>query len=625
MNLTFKKVALHHFMSFGDVEVDLRDRGFCLVVGRNGDARDAAKSNGSGKSTLFNAISYALTGATLQGLRSNLANMAFGDGCWVRLEFDADGHEYEITRSKDDPKLGTGLRIKADGVDKSGKGLRESQAALERLLPDLTPELLGSVVMLGQGMPMRLTADTPSGRKETLEHLSRSDFMIQDLKDRIARRASSLEEGKRKADDALIAAKAKGSMAEASLAKAEAALASAEATATAAADIAALENKAAKASAAKAAAESESSSASEAKERAMEALSSAKEAKGKALESLRVQHAEQRASYSAEEATLSSAVAALSSEISRLEAIKDVCPTCGQRIPGVVRPDTSRQRSERATKEGSLKALRDRMGEDEEAYREAVSGAEAKYGSAVDAASEGLASASDRAAKASEALAKASKEASEAATALESAKALRDSLGERVAEAKRKVDECKAEAESYATQAEGLEKESAAFGSRLDVISKLATMAKRDFRGILLEGVIQYIGAKAKEFSSGIFGTDGVSFGLDGNDISISYDGKDYENLSGGERQRVDLIVQFALRDMMCHYLGFSANMLVLDEISDALDAVSCQKVMGFISSSLSEVESVFVVSHHADELDIPVDGEIAVVKDGKGVSSIEQ
>ena len=625
MNLTFKKVALHHFMSFGDAEVDLRGRGFCLVVGRNGDARDAAKSNGSGKSAVFNAVSYALTGATLQGLRSNLANMTFGDGCWVRLEFDADGHEYEIVRSKDDPKLGTNLRLKVDGVDKSGKGLRESQAVLEGLLPDLTPELLGSVVMLGQGMPMRLTADTPSGRKETLEHLSKSDFMIQDLKDRIAKRSSELDALKRKLDDAALVNSTKSEAAKGLLASSEALLASLRSAGDPSALLEGLRAKRDAAAAESKRWEAEAERLKGAEASAQKALSEAKEAKARALESIAEQHAEAKAEYAAARAKEAAAASSLEGEIARLESIKDICPTCGQRIPNVVKPDVSPQRKALADARARLAALGAEEAEDERAYAEARKGVSAKYDGDVSArqTESDTASAERRGA---EARAKgASSEASEAGIALAKAEADAKGMGERIAAAEADVEARKGEIAALESEAAGLASQAQDVDARRSAESKLATMAKRDFRGILLEGVIQYIGAKVKEFSSEIFGTDGVSFELDGNDISISYGGKDYENLSGGERQRVDLIVQFALRDMMCHYLGFSANMLVLDEISDALDAVSCRKVMGFISSSLSEVESVFVVSHHADELDIPVDGEITVVKDERGISTIKQ
>ena len=42
---------MNNFLSFGKAELDLTDKGFCLVSGRNNNPRDNALSNGSGKSS----------------------------------------------------------------------------------------------------------------------------------------------------------------------------------------------------------------------------------------------------------------------------------------------------------------------------------------------------------------------------------------------------------------------------------------------------------------------------------------------------------------------------------------------------------------------------------------------
>ena len=93
--------------------------------------------------------------------------------------------------------------------------------------------------------------------------------------------------------------------------------------------------------------------------------------------------------------------------------------------------------------------------------------------------------------------------------------------------------------------------------------------------------------------------------------------------LSGGEKQRVDLILQFTIRNLLTAYLNFNSNILVLDEITDFLDKQSCKAIMTLIERELNTIESVFVVSHHATELDLPVDSEIKVVKNEDGISEI--
>ena len=45
---------------------------------------------------------------------------------------------------------------------------------------------------------------------------------------------------------------------------------------------------------------------------------------------------------------------------------------------------------------------------------------------------------------------------------------------------------------------------------------------------------------------------------------------------------------------------------------------------MKLIEKELNTIESVFIVSHHADELGIPVDSEIKVIKNADGISQIQ-
>ena len=141
----------------------------------------------------------------------------------------------------------------------------------------------------------------------------------------------------------------------------------------------------------------------------------------------------------------------------------------------------------------------------------------------------------------------------------------------------------------------------------ISVINQMNTLVKRDFRGHLLSNVISYIEAKVKEYSFEIFGTDLLTFTLDGNNINISYCGKPFENLSGGEKQRTDLIIQFAIRDMMRQYLNFSSNILLLDEIFDSLDVTAVDAVLRCICNKIVDVDSLFIISHHAKELEIPM------------------
>jgi DNA repair exonuclease SbcCD ATPase subunit len=156
---------------------------------------------------------------------------------------------------------------------------------------------------------------------------------------------------------------------------------------------------------------------------------------------------------------------------------------------------------------------------------------------------------------------------------------------------------------------------------RLAVMTKFETIAKRDFRGYLLQDIIVYINNRAKNYCKCIFGTELIDFSLDGNNISITYNGKSYESLSGGERQKLDIIIQFSLRDMLCAYTGFHTNIIVLDEIFDNLDELGSNMVIELISKHLSDIDGIFIISHHAKELNLPYDREMTIVKNENGVS----
>ena len=151
----------------------------------------------------------------------------------------------------------------------------------------------------------------------------------------------------------------------------------------------------------------------------------------------------------------------------------------------------------------------------------------------------------------------------------------------------------------------------------------MTTIATRDFRGFLLSSIIEFISSKSKEYAKEIFDTDKITFKLDGNNIYIGYNDKQYENLSGGEKQKVDLIIQFAIRDMLSRYLDFSSNILVLDEIFDNLDEVGCQKVLNLISNKLVDIESIFIITHHTD-ISIPYDNELVIVKGKDNISRVQ-
>lgn len=626
MNIIFNKLTIHHFLSMGDCEIDLSNRGYCLVSGINNNPKDAAKSNGSGKSTIWSALSYVLTGKTVQGTTSDLPNNFYHDGCWVSLSFNVDGHDYLITRSKEDKTLGTNLKIIMDGVDKSGKGIQESQKSLSDLLPDLNEELIGSVILLGQGLPDKFTKNTPAKRKEILEHLSKSDFMIEDLKNRVTNRVNVLSSKVREVEDTTLKNSTLKTTFNQQLENAKVELENL---------IKSVENidldKNIEDLKLKLEALDETikslnekiSQMNEDTEKANASVLDATNMKQNAINKVRETHEQYVKEDNEKKTKLNGDIYILNNEITKLKSITDVCPTCGQKIPNVSKPDTSAKEQELETLRKQLQELNNIIIEDNKEYQETLKKIDDDFNGNIQSLQKKLSDLKEELRQFNQKVYNHNNEKIILTQQLTSSKAKKDTYLENKQRIENTIRDLTKKVEELVKSLNELAIKGSNLKLHQDVVNKMNTYIKRDFRGFLLSNVIDYIQLKAKEYSSQIFDTDEIVFALDGNNIDISFCGKAYENLSGGEKQRVDLIVQFAIRDMMCQYLNFSCNILVLDEITDALDSVSCDRVLNFITKELTSVESVFIISHHANELDIACDGEIIVMKDANGVSEV--
>lgn len=627
MNIKFNKIILHNFLSFGDSEVSLSERGYCVVKGVNNCKKDSALSNGSGKSSIWSGISYALTGETIQGLKSNIVNINGKDGCFVKLFFSIDSDQYEITRYKEYSTIGTDLKIIINGEDKSGKGVRESQQLLEQYLPDITTELLGSVIILGQGLPHKFSNNSPSGRKEVLEKLSKSDFMIQDIKERIEARSIKLADNKRALEDILLTATSQLDIFSKQLVNKTLELEKTKVVpefdfliAEKQAELDALTLKYT---------ETQSRLVTLNKEVATinEKLIASSEEKSKHLLKLKEENDITVKPLKDSLTELNQSIYAAGIEITKLKAITDVCPTCHQKIPGANKPDTTE-------KETFLEHARKHAYELTEAINKKAAEfavLSAEYSAEVDKDTSML---KDRLAiikagilaienNPESSLEKISDKKLKCSNYITQLTNDRRNFFDNQNKLKEEVNSLSENITRLNNEITEATKNKQAIQQHIDVISKMNTLVKRDFRGFLLSSVIEFISKKAKEYAIDIFGTPELEFKLDGNNIDISYSGKTFENLSGGEKQRVDLILQFAIRDMMSQYLSFTSNILVLDEIFDGLDILGTTNVLNLISKRLTDVESVFIISHN-ESLEIPYDDIITVVKDEKGISKVK-
>lgn len=622
MIINFKKIIIHNFLSYGHAELDLRDKHYCLVKGENRGLVDNATSNGAGKSSWSSAICWALTGETIQGLSSNIKNINVDENlCYVDLEFSVDADEFRICRYKN-PK--SDLKIQLNGEDISGKGIRESEDVLARYLPDLTSQLIASIIILGQGLPNKFTDNTPSGRKEVLEKLSKSDFMINDLKSRIADRHQELKDKLRECEDLILSNQSKRVVISNALLRATNSLS--ELNKPIDFDIA-IYNLERKISQLKLDIDSYNEQISTLKRQQSETLiSQTAQINQQNQEILEEQtdFEQFRSEYSIKRAEYVGKIKSLDDYIEKIQKIVDKCPTCGQALPDIHKADLTKEISEANDLKQELILLDSKYNNAVNVYNQTVLMIKEKYQSTLAEISRNIAQ--------FETLIKELESSYKAANAsmvdaqMQCNNLVKDKaeLSIKIKAAEREVLEYKNELDSIDNliKAETANKDE--LNERLQIINQMNTLIKRDFRGYLLSEIIDFIAAKSREYCLDIFKTDFIEFTLEGNNINISYAGKAFENLSGGEKQRIDLIIQFAIRNMMEQYLNFSSNILVLDEIFDQLDAVGCESVLELITSKLVDVESIFIISHRADELEIPCDYELTVIKDEQGVSTIK-
>ena len=618
--IQFKKVILHNFGSYGHVELDLQNRGFCLVSGQNNCAKDNALSNGSGKSQVFSAICYALTGETISGVKTNLKNINVDEpDSFVQLEFLYQKDLFNICRIVA-PK--SDLKIVRNDIDLSGKGIRESEKKLQELLPELSKDFIASTLILGQGLPMRFSSFSPSGRKDLLEKLTKSDFMIEDIKTRLAARQQELNAKVREFEDSLLANRTQLNGYISQLEKLKSTIESQVQP-----DFDTLiENQRVKLFEL------------ELEVNKLQETINYTENQLDTFNTKLVEINTEKAKISGEELTayntaytelnskkvkLEVEISSLSKEISKLKSITDTCPTCGQHLPNVHKPDTSELEASLNEKQSELAAAKADIQKCNKQHDE--------YQSQIHSAFiEELTTVTNNISSFKNSLQENKTKHHIFTVDLERERATNNKLiydKQNWSNFIKKQQEEVSALESEITRLTNLISITSLakddFDQRLVVVKKMDQLTKRDFRGYLLTNIITYIDQKAKKYCETVFGTRELSLEINGNALDITYCGKTFDSLSGGEKQRVDLILQLSIRDLLYSYLNLSANILVLDEITDFLDKKSCKAVMQLLEKELNTVESVFIISHRSNDLEIPIDSEIKVIKNENGISEL--
>ena len=610
MNLYFEKIILHNFASYTHIEVDLTSRGFCLVSGRNLFKKDNSYSNGSGKSMIWNGICFTLTGETIKGIKAGLKNnLVDEEDCYTELHFRDDADRYKITRIIA-PK--SDLHIIKNDEDISGKGIRESEKKLGEVLPNLNKELITAIILFGQGMPNAFSKLSPSGRKDLLEKLTNSEFMIEAIKERAANVSLELNTRLRQDEDNILVKTTQKN---------------AEIT-----NITNYQNKLDTMvkpdfeANLKAATEqfNKISGELEAKAKEQEAVNTKLNAvtdsvqkvlvdKNNELLSLQTTYNNSLSGGLKKKAEIEAAIKATTAEINRIRNIKEFCPTCGQKLIGVEKPSTKQLESDLVESQDALKKINAEFERLANVYNTTLAEITERYKDALATQQADKALLAKQVGLINSEILNLATQKNTLKNTIDAIKLEASTWDTNVAKLNQALTEAKTNRDKLETLIAELTTEKQTTSDRVAVLKKIDSIIKRDLRGHLLTNIINFINKKSKEFCNIVFGTSEIEVYLDGNALDITYCGKMFDNLSGGEQMRVDLILQLAIRDMLKSYLSLQSNVIVLDEVTDFLDKQSCKAVMTLIEKELNSVESVFIVSHHAETLDIPIDTELKI------------
>lgn len=577
MQIYFRDIEIEGFMSIGKAFLDFIDNGMVLVEGLN-QSEGTLQSNGSGKSCLFEAIYWVLSGKTIRGTKDIINEYYMKNYAVVKLVMSVNNSEYCLIRHKNHPEHRNNLLIYRDGENISGEGIKKSEKTLYSELPFLTEDLIGSVIILGQGLPSKFTSFEPARRKEMLEVLSGSSGVVEAMKETITKYRDHLS----------------GQISDINIKKG-----SLESILTLRKmDLESLKNKQGDSSID---VKKETAKLQELKdkkevigEEVNELFNSLEDIKGK----FNTKHSE-KYRLEIEIRGLQESIADCKKDLSAIN--DDKCPTCGQVLsqPGQV---VSREEMKKGliTKiENFKKSLSDNKSDVMRLQRD-LERLQSKHDK-VDVLYKNKKKSLD----------KIDGDISVKMELLQGVKDYSDDI-ERIEEEIKKGN-----------------RDLLKLGKDLDGLLVYEDIAGyclrelgREFRSYLLTGVVNYLNDVIKDYATELFGKPDLKIVLDDNKIYIIYEGRNYESLSGGERHRADLCMQFCLREMLINTIGFRANIIVLDEVFDNLDANGIDALTKTLLNKMSNIDSMFVVTH-SPSLPIPYDKKIKVVKNKSKVSEI--
>lgn len=167
----FKNIKAKNFLSLGEADINLDNRGLVLIEGKN-NSNPTFESNGAGKSSLMNMITYALYGQTSYGIKADdVINRVTGKNTEVILEVEIGNEPYRIERYRKHKTNKNKVRLFKGDTEITGKSAKATDEKIQELFGIDYITYMNSIVQ-GQGDTEVFSKATDKGKKEILENVT---------------------------------------------------------------------------------------------------------------------------------------------------------------------------------------------------------------------------------------------------------------------------------------------------------------------------------------------------------------------------------------------------------------------------------------------------------------------
>lgn len=172
--IKFSKISAKNFLSFKSMELDIPETGLFFIKGKTDDK--SSNSNGAGKSAIWEALCWCLYGKTIRGVAADdviRVGKKQGEVCEVSVFFKVD-NDFVVVRRSRTPKT---LTVTVNKIDVSSPQMNTTQEQIELLL-GMTFGVFTNSVIFGQGLPFRFTQATDAERKVVLDKILQFEWLV---------------------------------------------------------------------------------------------------------------------------------------------------------------------------------------------------------------------------------------------------------------------------------------------------------------------------------------------------------------------------------------------------------------------------------------------------------------